>query len=515
MVAVVGGETISLDEMVMQVGPERRASLRQGRATADELALVERLVNIKLIVAEATRMGLSEAPEIRKQVEVTSREILREVLVERLLKDVRADPVAVEKLYRESVREWKTVSLLFKDEAAAKKARQEVAGGAPWADVSAKAVSAKLATAERDDRFHPRKDYLPSIAEALAKLQVGQVSDVIRLQSGFVFFKVADLRYPENPKARAEAQQKVLDEKRKAVLVAHDEELRRRYVVVNQAVLKAIDYEAPKPGVEALLKDQRVVAEIKGGPRLTVGELTDYLQMQFYHGTEQAAQRKQMTAKKEMALDATLGRRLLNMEAEKLGINKTNAYRDRVRGFRESLIFESFVQKVIAPENRLQESDIKRYYDAHIKEYSSPEMMKIRGLAFSHRNAAETAMRKLREGADYGWLAANAEGQVDKNAAGLLAFDGRPLMTSTMPDAAQKAVAGSKAGDLRLYQSPEGYFYVLAVQQVIAPNPKPYAEAKDDVGQKASAEKLKKAVEDYARKLRAQSKVEVFLKRVQ
>ena len=79
-------------------------------------------------------------------------------------------------------------------------------------------------------------------------------------------------------------------------------------------------------------------------------------------------------------------------------------------------------------------------------------------------------MRKLREGADFGWLAANAEGQVDKGAPGLLAFDGRPVTTDSMPDGMQKALAGAKAGEFRLYASPEGHFYVLAVQQVIAPS---------------------------------------------
>jgi parvulin-like peptidyl-prolyl isomerase len=517
VVAAVNSDSISLDEFLRELeSPADATRLRQGRGTAKDLELLDRLVNIKLIFQEAGRTGLVELPEIRKQVEVTSREILREVLFERLVKDVKPDAAALEKLFREQVREWKTTSLLFLDEAAARRAQKEIAGGAIFADVAARAAAAKAARTDGDNAYHPKKDYLPQIAEALAKLQVGQVSPVIRLQAGFVVVKVVDVRYPENPEARAEARKQVLSEQQQAALKAREDALRRDHITINKAVLGSIDYTAATPGIDALLKDQRVVAQIKGAPPVTVGDLTDYLRLQYFHGTDQAAQRKQMNARKETALDATLGRRLWNMEALRTGIDKTNAYRDRVTAYKESLVFDSFVQKVIAPANKLTEDEARRHYNTHLNEYSTPEMIKLRSLAFTRRGAAEGAMQKLRGGADFGWLAANAEGQVPKGAEGLLVLNaGQPVTTSSMPEGMRKAVAGPKAGEFRLYPSPEGYFYVLAIQQVIAPTARPYDEVRDEIAKKVYGEKLKKAVEAYAGKLRAQSKVETYLKRVQ
>ncbi len=518
VVAVVNRDSISLDEFVMQLDSPSaadRSRLQLGRATAKDADLLSRLVTIKLIVQEAHRMGLDEVPEIRKQVEVTSREILREVLLDRLVKNVQPDPAAVEKVFRESVREWKTESLLFQDEAAAKRAQKELASSAPFAQVAARYVGVKVAQADSDASYHAKKDYLPQIADALAKLQVGQVSPVIHLPAGFVAIKVIGIRYPENREARVQARKQVVGLRREEFMKAHEETLRRQYVVVNKALLKAVDYEAAKPGVDALLADKRVVAEIKGGASVTVGDLTDYVRMQFFHGEDAARQHKEMNAKKEVALDATIGRRLLNMEAVKLGIEKTNAYRDRVRGYTESLVFDTFLQKVIVPPNKMKEEEVKTYYNAHLKDYSNPEMMKLRSLAFARRNAAENAMKKLREGTEHAWMVANAEGQVDKGAPGLLTLPGTPITTDSMPPGMQKALVKSKAGDVRLYASPEGPFYVLSVQQVIAPSAKPYNDVREDVAKRAWNEKLKKAVEDYAGKLRAQSKVETYLKRVQ
>jgi hypothetical protein len=514
-VAAVNGDAIFLDAFLVERGPSAdRARLQQGRATAEDLELLDRLITIKLVVREAAAMGLDESGEIRKQVEVASREIMREILIERLLKAIKPDPVAVEKQYKELVREWKTASLLFQDEAAAQRAQKELAGGAAFADVAGRVVGAKLAKNDGDERYHSKKDYLPSIAEALAKLQVGQVSPVIKIPAGVVLMKVVDIRYPETPEARTQATQSVLSDRQGAVLNAHDEALRRQYAVVNKTLLNSLDYAAAKPGIGALLKDKRVVVEIKGGASVTVGDLTDYLRMQFFHGADQAKEGQRMNEKKVDALNATVGRRLLNMEALKLGIDKTDAYRDRVTGYRESLVFNTFIQKVIAPGNKMREEEVKAYYTGHLKEYSTPEMIKIRGLAFVRRDAAEAAMKKLREGTDFSWLAANASGQVGGGAPGVLTFDGKPVLTSSMPDGLQGALVGARAKDVRLYAGPAGYFYVLLVQQSIPSSAKPYGEVREEIAKKLYGEKLNASLKEYTGKLRAQSKVETYLKRM-
>ena len=73
-------------------------------------------------------------------------------------------------------------------------------------------------------------------------------------------------------------------------------------------------------------------------------------------------------------------------------------------------------------------------------------------------------------------------------------------------------ISGAKTGEFKLYASPEGHFYVLFIQEVIPAKPQPYEEVKNNIGQKIFNEKLNKAVEDWADKLRAVSEVKVYLK---
>ena len=83
-----------------------------------------------------------------------------------------------------------------------------------------------------------------------------------------------------------------------------------------------------------------------------------------------------------------------------------------------------------------------------------------------------------------------------------------------MPAGVQKVLASAKAGDFRLYAAPDGRFYVLSIQQVIAPAAKPYDEVREDIAKTVYAAKLKTGVEEYARKLRAQAKVQTYLHKV-
>jgi hypothetical protein len=222
-----------------------------------------------------------------------------------------------------------------------------------------------------------------------------------------------------------------------------------------------------------------------------------------------------MNATKEQALHATVGRRLLNMEALRLGLDKTHAYRDRVRAYENGLVFDHFVQKVIAPDSKVTDQEVRAYYDSHLKDYSSPAMIRMRSVAFTGRAAAESAMEQLRQGADFAWLASNADGQVPGDADGVLVFDGRPVTTDSMPESLRHAVANAREGDARLYDAGDGRFYVLIVQAVITPVPQPYADVREDVAKTVYGQRLEAGVDGYLAKLRDASTIEIFLKRAQ
>ena len=507
-VAMVNDEPITLDEFNQEV-----SSLKAGKSTEEKKdELLRRLINTKLIIEEARKIGLDELPEVKNMVDVFSRITLRELLAERQLKDVKVDPKEVEKIYRELVKEWKIKSVMFEKEDAAKKMEEEIKGGMSFDEVAQKVVSDGTAKGGEESNYLSRKDLLPQVAETVSKMEAGSVSPIIPVGSGFAILKAEDIRYSESQEARDEAKREALVLKKERVLKEYNDALIKKYVKFNKKVLDDIDFEAKEPGFQKLLEDKRVVTEIQGEKPITVGELTDNLRQQLYHGVERAIESKSLNERKIPMLDDMLYKRVFRKEALRLGINKTEVYKNKVRDYENSVIFGAFIQKAVVPDIKLKEEDLKAYYDDHIKEYTFPEMMKINSLVFAKREFAEMVLEKLRKGTDFQWLAENAEGQIDKsNSKDVLNFEDKFLTTKDLPEGVSKSVSGAKPGDFRLYESPEGYFYVLAIKDVIPAKPQPFEEAKKKIAKIVFDGKLKKAVEEWAEKLRAVSDVKVYL----
>jgi len=508
IVASVNGEPITLEKFDQEL-----PSLGKKQSEKkNERQILNRLINTRLIIQEGRRIGLDELPEIKNMVDVYSKVLLRELLIERQFKNIKVNEKDVERFYKESVKEWRVNSVLFDKEEGAKKIEEEIKSGKPFNEVAKKVIEEGKAKGGEEKNYLRKKDLHPQIAAMVSKMEVGSVSPIIPLQTGFLILKIENIRYPENPEARELAKKEALNWKRVEALNGFRETLIKKYVKVHQNIVNRLDYEAKEPGFEALFKDKRVVAEIKGENPITVGELSEYIKQQFYHGVGQAAESKRLNSKKIPLLQEMLEKRVLRKEALRLSLDRTEAYKNKVKEYEYSVIFGAFIKKVVDPDIKIMEGELKAYYKEHINEYTYPEMMKIDSLVFAKRDDAEESIEKLRKGTEFQWLSANAEGQVDKNTKGLLAFGGKLLTTKNFPEGVQKVVSGAKPGDFNLYASPEGHFYILFIQGVIPARPQPYEEAREDVGKKIFNEKVNKAIEDWADKLRAVSDVKVYLK---
>jgi parvulin-like peptidyl-prolyl isomerase len=513
VVASVNDEPITLDEFNYAL-----ASLRKGAAGGrqigkeDEAELLQRLINARLIIQEAQRIGLDELPEIKNMVDVYARVTLREQLMDRVAKGVKADEKEVGKLYREAVKEWRLSSVVFEKEDDAKKMAEQLGAGKKFDELSKGFIAAGKAKAGDEAQYLKAKEINPQVGRVVSKMKPGTVSPLIPLQSGFVIVRLEDVRYPESAEEKERAMAEALKQKGVQALKDYNNGLIKKYARVHKDVLDRLDFEAKEPGFQKLLKDTRVLADIKGERFITVGELSQALRQQLYHGVDQAIESKKLNAKKMQTFDDILYKRVFRKEALRLGLDKTESYRYKVKEYEDSVIFGAFVRKAVVPDVRVNDEELRTYYKEHIGEYTLPEMMRIDGLAFQKRADAEGAIEKLRKGTDFQWLRANAEGQADKNSKGLLQFEGKLLTTKDLPEGMRKAVSGAKSGDSRLYVDPEGYFYVLSMREVIPSSPKPYEEARAEIAQKVFDEKVRIAMNEWTAKLRAASEVKIYLK---
>jgi PPIC-type PPIASE domain/SurA-like N-terminal domain len=498
-VATVNNEPITLDEFNHELATMPQGTGGDQKAEREKISgLLRRLINTRLIIQEARRMGLDELKEVKERADIFAKQTLRDELIDRQVRDIKPDEKEVEETYREFVKEFKIKSILFEKEEDAKQMEGLIKAGMNFDEALKKFLSEKKGKGNEDGDYLRTKALLPEIKEAVSKMTIGSFSP--------------DIRLPEDPEIRGKIKLDILLRKQKDAYSEYFKTLRKKYAKVNEGLLKGLDFESKEHGFDKLLKDKRVLVEIRGEKPITVSDFSEYMKQQLFHGVERAVEAKRLNRRKEQILDEMLQKRIFRKEALRLGIDKTEEYRNKLKENENSLLFGTFVAKAVAPDIKLTEEELKTHYDQHIKEYTYPEMMKIKSLVFSKREDAEKAIVNLRKGTDFQWLEANAEGQVDKNRKGVLIFEGNVLTTKDLPDNVQKAVSGARSGDVRLLADPNNYFYVLFIQDVIPSRPQPYPEVKEGIAKKIYNEKLIKAMEEYAGKLRAVSDVKVYLK---
>ena len=516
-VAVVNGEPITREEYEEEI-TSLHSGMSDGKKTGarkpgklDYAGILKRLIDSRLILQEARNIGINELPEVRDMVESYSKQTLRAVLLKEHTKDVKPDEAMVDSLYKKAAGEWKFGSVMFKNEDDARKMETEIKAGKNFDELVEKANAEGRAKGGKAEGYFKSDVILSKISDVLSAMEVGAASPVIPVPGGYAIVKLDDARYEESPEKKEAARKQALQMARSAASQEFVGSLKKKYAKTDQELLAGLDYGSSVEEFEKLSKDERVIAEIEGEAPIKVSDLSDALRQKYFHGIERVIGKKDLDAKKYLVFDGMLEKRVLLKAASVEDIKKNDSYQVLVRTYENGVVFGVFVQKVIIPEITVMESEVKAYYDEHHSEYTSPELMRLDSIVLKKRGDAETAMQKLREGDQLSWLKTNAEGQVDKDAEGLKALEGNVVTTNELPDDLRNALSGASSGDFRLYESPEGYFYVISIVAVYPPETEPYLSVREAIARNLFDKRVKKGVEDWAEKLRAVADVKIYI----
>lgn len=511
--AMVNGEPVTLEQFDRALGGIHGGMADNAtRSRVNPSQLLDRLINARLILQEARNIGLDELPEVRSAEKTYGEDTLRRMLYSYHVRNIRKpDRKEVEKRYREVVKEVKVTSVLFEKEEDGKRLDSEVRAGGDFDELAQRMITAGEAKGSLEGQYLNFGSLSPEVAKAVSSMKKGEVSPLIRIGKQFSLLKLEDIRYPEDKAARAQAGKDALQAKKVAALKTYTEGLRKKYVAVDRKLFDGLDYESSEPGFEKMLSDDRALAKVKGEKPATVADLTKALEKKFFHGADRAAERKKLNPKKDQVLEEILNRRVTVKEAKRRKLDRTEFYKTEMEEYRDGILFGAFVQKAIAPDVKVDEEELKRYYQAHIAEYTFPEMVRIDGLAFSDRKDAEEAIEKLRKGADFQWLRANAEGQVEAGKGkNLLEFGGQLLDATTLPEEVLKAISGASPGDYRLYADPGNAYYALDIRERVPSRPMPFESAKGLMEKKVYSEKRQSVVREWEEKLRKASDVKIY-----
>lgn len=513
--AVVDTRPLTLGEYRKSLYPEldEKGAVSATVSMQDPAILLNRLVDSRVMVREAREIGFDQLPEVIQMVTVFRRQKMRDQLAKQQLATVKADPAEVERLYDAAMRESRIKAMLFNDEAQAQDFFSQLQKAESFDALAARFVEAGKGEkkGETEGEFVRHKEMQPDLVKAVLGLAPGQATPVLPQNKQFTVIQLLETRVPENQEARKDAEQRALNFAGNMALVDLNNTLLAKHAVLDKELFDSLDF---SKDFEALRQDKRVLAEIKGGEPFTVGELTEALKGKYYHGVQRAIEEGKVKDDRIAVLNEELFKRVWMLEAKERGIDQSEEFKGLVEEYEDTILFGAFVQKAVVPTVQLTMDDLRNYYAKNIKEYATPEMVGLRGMAFRDQAKAEEALASLKRGTEFQWLQSTIEGLVPKDTPNLIEFEGKLFTTSSLAADMAAALAGAKLGESRFYaDAGKEFFYVVLVEKVFPTSAQPFEKVQSTILRTVFNQKLEKAMLDWGKKLRKAYKVEVYAKK--
>ncbi len=508
--------------------------------------VLDRLINVSLADHEARVIGFDQLPEVKRQVKAYSKIALASMVTPGPMTGVKPDPAFERHVYMELVKEYKLQSAVFEIKEFAQQIQSKlslekslneqknaidllnswarsVRPGEDFDKVVKEATKKGMAVANLKGYYVKPEKMPPYVVAVLNKMKVGQTSPMLAAGvNRYVLLKLVGIRYPKgDKKAMAQARQIALNA---AIANGKNEFLSglvKKYIVPHWSVIQEmgkINYTSKGFDIHKYFKDKRVLAVVKGGEPVTVGDLAKAIDKHFYHGLNSTTNQEVIKVI-NVLLSSIFQKRALMQQAISEGLQNSSAYKDSVRDYENTLLFGLFMQKVVEPGVKVRLADVTGYYKKHKSDYSTDERMRIRVLAFKKKQNAQNAVSMLKSGDEFHWVKDNAQGQAPNGEKSLVDFGNSAIDVKDLPPDARAVLKGAKTGDVRFYEgavktAKEGKmkkrFYALYIEKEFPPVPKPFDQVKAGILKKLFEKQYMKEANKWFAKLRKAYAVKIY-----
>ena len=165
------------------------------------------------------------------------------------------------------------------------------------------------------------------------------------------------------------------------------------------------------------------------------------------------------------------------------------------------------LEKALAPQIHVSESDIKSYFDKNHAVFDKPEQVKARHILVADENTAKQVLAKVKAGGNWDALAKQySTDPSSKDKGGELGYFGRGQMVPQFQDAAFGAKTGQVVGPVK---SPFGY-HIIQVEDKKPAQKATFASAHDKIKETLTQQQQQQQAPLFLQQLRSAAKIDVY-----
>jgi len=168
-------------------------------------AVLDRLINIEVVVQEAERKGLAKNAEVRSQLELARQQIIFQAYLQDYLKSHPVKDEAARAEYNKvksqrGDKEYKARHILVEKDAEAKEIIEQLKKGAKFEELAKHSTDIGSRDKGGELDWQPASTYVKPFADALAKLEKGKTTESpVRSQFGWHVIRLDDVRPMQFP----------------------------------------------------------------------------------------------------------------------------------------------------------------------------------------------------------------------------------------------------------------------------------------------------------------------------
>ena len=479
--AIVNGEHITTDDLKYSLEVAHRREDLSSAGTLNLSQFILKLIDDRLIIQEAQNMGMEEYPEVQQAVQEY---ILRESVVrlhdEEIVQKVQLTEKDIIDYYKKSYESLTLGIIEFNSEEEAK---------------------VQLELLKKGNNFTGREivlnrnSIMPLFEDAISNLRTGEYSNVLKIRNKYYIVKLIDRK--EAPVEELESVRGSID---KAIRKRKESERSDEYlkylrqqstIKIDKEILSAIKLDGKKEEKEKLSKDTRVVAEVNGSS-LTIG---DFISIVIPNTTRS----------NEEILNDWIDRKIVDHEALSRHYEIKADLGNMVNRYKNQLLKNTFIKRVIAPQVTISEETLKDYYLNHQKKFTKPDSFKIQQITVKTLDKAQDILDNLQKGADFSWLAKRWSVDTSVENGGEMGW----LTESDIPKPVKEIVVTLKPGDVSPIIEIGALYSIIRLQDKREAEVEEFDKVKDAVYRACFEDQLNTILNKYVSQLKKDAEIKI------
>ncbi len=208
---------------------------------------------------------------------------------------------------------------------------------------------------------------------------------------------------------------------------------------------------------------------------------------------------------KRQLLEIIIDIKLFCQEAHRIKLDEDPKVKTKIETMTERVLSSEYMKHLTA-QIKIEEDELKNYYENHKGEFQQPEQVKARHILVKTEEEAKAIQKELKKGKDFAQLAKEKSTCPSKERGGDLDWFSRGQMIPEF----EKATFSLKKGEVSGIVHTEFGYHIIKVEDRTEARQKIFNEVKSKIKTELQQQKEKETIEEAKAMLRKKAKVEVF-----